>query len=320
MNGTGPAQDSQPTRRPFAAPKQNKPWGIGLSIFGALSLLSALYSLVDLISGEPASNPLVMIVVGGACLGTGIYLLRGPGDGTKAKRRQPAGGQNPASVPAASIEQASAALAAATAGGPALVAYRNLDATVRQLAPQSPDATLEAELARIGFDSSSIGSERLGYVASLEGGSVEVFRDYVVLGQRAHNFDAATHGDVFTGGSIQMSTIIKDRDGRKKVSQRENDMRTAQFQLASADWSLSTPIHPDQANEARALLGRLTAHFKSGAGKPVTRSDIREMVDAILANTSQPAADRIRQLDALRYERLLSDDEFAQAKNSILDL
>jgi len=49
-------------------------------------------------------------------------------------------------------------------------------------------------------------------------------------------------------------------------------------------------------------------------------ADIREMVDGILNNTGQPAAERIRQLDVLRYEHLVSNDEFKQAKDKILGL
>jgi hypothetical protein len=43
-------------------------------------------------------------------------------------------------------------------------------------------------------------------------------------------------------------------------------------------------------------------------------------VDAILENTGQPPAEKLTQLSNLRYDRLLSDDEFQRAKNKILGL
>lgn len=83
---------------------------------------------------------------------------------------------------------------------------------------------------------------------------------------------------------------------------------------------LSTPIHPDHVNHARAILARLAAQVESLAEAPVTRSDIREILESLVNNDGQPAAQKIRQLNNLRYERLLTDEEFKRVKDKILGL
>jgi len=308
-------------RRPFAAKYAHKGWGIGLAIFGGMSVIVGFSEIGAAIRHEPDANPVGTALMGLAALAVGIYLLRGSGVNPANGQRAVVTQQRQAVFVAQSVEQAASALAAAAPGGEALVAYRNLQSTVQRFYRENAPARFEWELQQIGFDKSTIASPRFGYVSSLAGGSVEVFRDWVVFGQEAHNVDATTRGTVFNDGSVQVtSTVVLNKKNRQQVVSQRHDLRTAQLQLTSATWSLSTPINPDSVNESRVLLAQLATHIEELAGKPVTSADIREMVDGILNNTGQPAAERIRQLDVLRYEHLVSNEEFKQAKDKILGL
>jgi hypothetical protein len=308
-------------RLPFAAKYVHRGWGFGLAIFGGLSVIVGFSEIGAALRHEPEANPVGTILMGLVMVAIGVYLLRGRGVNPAKAQRVVVAQQRHAVLVAQSVEQASSALAAAAPGGQALVAYRNLESTVQRFYKENAPARFEYELQQIEFDKSTIASPRFGYVASLASGAVEIFRDWVVFGQEAHNIDATTRGTVFTDGSVQVtSTVVLDKKSRQQVVSQQHDLRTAQLQLTSATWSLSTPIDPDKVNEARVLLAQLATHIEGLAGKPVTTADIREMVDGILNNTGQPAAERIRQLDVLRYERLVSNDEFKQAKDKILGL
>lgn len=309
------------TRRPFAAKYAHMGWGISLAILSGLFLISGLSQIGAAASGDPEANPLGGIVLALMAAPFAVYLLRGSGvDPAKAQRAAVAA-QRQAVLVAGSVDQASAALATAAPGGESVIAYRNLQSTVQQYFREDAPARFQQELERIGFDDSTIASPRFGYLESRAGGSVEIFRDWVIYGQVAHNVDATTRGTVFTDGAVQVtSTVVLEKKSRQRVVTQEHDLRTAQLQLTSATWSLSTPIDPNKVNDARVLLAQLATHIESLSGKPITSADIRDMVNGILNSTGQPAAERIRQLDVLRYEHLLSNEEFKQAKDKILGL
>ncbi len=286
-----------------------------------MAIIVGFSSIGAAISGDPEANPLGNFLVALIVILIAVYLLRGSGANPAKAHRAAVAAQRQATLVAGSVELASSALASAAPGGEALVAYRNLESTVQRFFGVNSAARFEWELRQIEFDKSTIASPRFGYVESLTGGAVEVFRDWVIFGQEAHNVDVTTRGSVFTDGSVQVtSTVVTDRNSRQSVVSQRHDLRTAQLQLTSATWSLSTPIHPDSVNQARVLLAQLTTHIESLGGKPVTAADIREMVDGILNSTGQPAAEKIRQLSLLRYDHLLSDGEFRKVKNKILGL
>lgn len=321
MSDSTSATSLKAGRRPFAAKYAHKGWGIGLAIFGGVGLIVGLSEIGAALRNEPDADPVGNIILALAMLVVAVYLLRGSGVNPAKAQRAAAAAQQQAVLVAESAEQASSALAAAAPGGEALVAYRNLESTVQRFFGANAAARFEWELQHIEFDKSTIASPRFGYVESLAGGTVEVFQDWVILGQEAHNVDATTRGSVFTDGTVHVtSTVITDKKARQRVVSQQHDLRTAQLQLTSATWSLSTPINPDKVNEARVLLAQLATHIESLADRPATGADIRELVDGILNNTGQPVAQKIRQLNNLRYERLLSDDEFKNAKYRILGL
>lgn len=206
-------------------------------------------------------------------------------------------------------------------GGAALVAYRNLEATVRQRHPRDAEKQLSAALSSIEFDLRAIDSPVIGYVATVDGGYVEVFRDWVVLGQTAHDVEPSTRGDVYMDGSVQVtSTAVTDAKGRERVLKEEHDLRTAHLQFTSASWRMGAAIPPDTVNQARMLVAQVGAHATSLVPSSATSEDISAIVRAIINSTDQPPAEKLRQLGNLRFERLLTDEEFARAKSVILGI
>jgi hypothetical protein len=306
----------QEVRRPFASKFAHRGWGIGLAVVGGLVFLGGFAAL------GPGSTPIPSFVIGLVLIAWAVYLLRGQGINPAVAERRAAEAQRKAAIVAASIDQAKAALAAAGAGGAALVAYRNLDQTVKQSDPQNAQARLAEILTEIAFDPSSISqSPRYGTVGAVGGGIVEIFRDWIVFGQEAHDVDLTTRAQVFVDGSIQVtSSVVTNKKGKSRVVNQQHDMRTAQLQLTSATWSMSVRILPDQANEARRAIDQLAAHVESLKPQNATAADIRSMVDTILNATGQPPAEKLKQLSNLRYERLLTDEEFESAKTRILGI
>lgn len=253
-----------------------------------------------------------------------IYLLRGRGENPKVVERERVAAQRQEANAAAGMSQATAALAAAGSGGAAVVAHRNLEATARKLHPTDWRSKVQEALASISFDPATISSPRWGTVPAATGGEVEIFRDWVIYGQEAHDIDASTRGRVYLDGSVHVTSAVVPQGtrGRKakktQVVNTTHDLRTAQLHLTSAAWSMGVDISPDHANDARRLADQLSAHAESLKPTPATAADIKNMVDRILADTGQPPAEKLKALSNLRYDRLLSDEEFAQAKERIL--
>jgi hypothetical protein len=219
------------------------------------------------------------------------------------------------------MTQATTALAASGVGGAGVVAYRNVVETAKSLFPHEAEAKTAEAVGSIGFDPIVLDSPRYGAVAALHGGWVEVFRDWIVFGQEAHDVDSTTRGQVFADGAIQVtSAVVTDKRNKSKVVNQQHDLRKATIQFTSAHWSMSVPIDPDQTNEARRLVEMLLTHVESLKPQGATAADIQLMVDTILNASGQPPAEKLRQLSNLRYERLLSDEEFEQAKTRILGL
>lgn len=208
----------------------------------------------------------------------------------------------------------------AAGGGAAVVAFRALDTMAKRYYPQDPTAKIDQVLAEIEFDRSRFTSPRFGVIAVTTGGYVEIFRDWVIYGEEAHDVEPNTRATVYTDGSIQMSTaVVKDSSGRDRVVTQQHDLRTAQLTLTSASWSMNVSISPDGVNEARHYIDQLAGHIETLKPRGASAEDIQEMVRTILNSTSQPPAEKIKQLSLLRYDHLLSDQQFEQAKAKILD-
>jgi len=222
---------------------------------------------------------------------------------------------------AAWLESAKSYLAGNRTGGKGLVALRSLEAGVRSLYVDNPDEVIAWALNGIQFDRAGVNSQRLGYVHTLTGSAVEVFKDYVIHGEDAYDVEPTTRGQVYVDGAIQItSRVVHDRKGRPQTVQDRYDLRTAQLQFTSASWSLSVSISPDNVSEARRIVDQLATHVAMAQPQQATVADVKAMVDAILNSSGQPPAEKLRQLSNLRYERLLTDDEFERAKTTILGI
>jgi hypothetical protein len=315
------------TRRSFAAKYHHRGWGVALGFIGVLSIIVGL--------GGGLGGVIVGIIVGLIPLAISVYLLRGHGVDPKIALQKAAKMAAIALQKAAKMAdiaqrkatemgQATAALqAAAHAGqrGAAAVAYRNLRATAERLYLQEAQARIGEAMASLGLDARSLESPQIGVISSLPGrGQVEVFRDWIIYGREAHDVDATTRGEVHVDGSVQVTSQVVADGTKSRVQTTQHDMRTAQVQFVSSTWSMGVAIHPDRANDARLVVARLAANVESLKPQGVTGQEIRAMVDIILNNTGQPAAEKLQQLSNLRYQRLLSDEEFEQAKSKILGI
>jgi hypothetical protein len=242
----------------------------------------------------------------------------------EAARRQAAYLAQIAERKAAQVTQATIAVRRAVdAGqrGAAVVAYRDLLATAKREYQQEAQARVAEALESIRVDAKTFESPRIGDIPSTAGrGFVEVFRDWIIYGQEAHDVDATTRGDVFIDGSVQVTSAVVPNGNKSRVQTTKVDMRTAQVQFVSSSWAMGVPISPDVANEARLVVAQLAVNVESLKSHGVTAQDIKAMVDVLLNNTGQPPAEKLQQLSNLRYQRLLSDDEFEQAKSKILGI
>ncbi len=214
-------------------------------------------------------------------------------------------------------------------GGAAVLAYRNLQSSLQKYfeyqmkyesestrtpmnhkeALRKTGAKLQELVASIGFDPTTLLSTQIGKIKTSSWDSIEVFQAFIVFGQVFYNVDESTRGEVHIDGSIQL-----DAEGNRR------DFRTAEVQFVSKDWSFSAPLNPDSVSEARRITAQLLVNTESMKPSNATSADITSMVQAILMNTGQSQADRIEQLSALRYQHLLSDEEFQTAKTKILGI
>ena len=277
----------------FASKYSHKGWGWTLTVLGAIGILG----------GDPSAGA-GGYVFSGLMLLLGIYLLRGQGTSPAQEQKN----QKKAALADENLDRAVSALQSAT-GGATLVAYRNLEATVKKIHKAESNNKFSEILSQIDFDKSRLNSRLIGKVSTTTWHSVEVFEDWIVFGQSAYDVDATTKGEVHLDGSIGV-----DAKGNKK------DFRTAEIQFISTKWSMTAQIHPNDVNDARRIVSQLALITDALKPSAATTADIATMVQAILANTGQPPAQRIEQLNALRYQHLLSDEEFEAAKTKVLGI
>jgi len=278
--------------RPFAA-KYKYRWqgwvAVGLGLSAA-------------VSGEPVS-----VVIGILLLAAGVFLLRGQGMNPKSIERS----QKKVDKLQSKIEEATRRLESSS-GGNAVVAYRNLENILKST--KSPDyASKFAEiLAEIKFDRSSIQSDHIGSISGpgvLNRVPIEIYKNWIISGQTAYDVDVSTRGEVHVEGNVAI-----DNKGKKQ------DMRKAYVHFVSTNWSQTFPFNLDQVSEARRIVAQLAAVTDSLRPTGVTSADIAKMIETIMNNSGQPAAEKLKQLSDLRFQRLLSDSEFESAKTRILGI
>lgn|GEM_PF-1513539 len=315
-------ESRRPTRGPFSANYANTKLGIILVVIGGLVVLVGLPGSIRTITDEGViGNGVVGLIfsllVGGGLVTWSVYVFRGKGENpavaAERAQRQLAAEQR--------FQQTVDYLAHVRTGAAAVVAIRNVDdAAAQAFGAEGPQAAEQA-MQNIGIDRSSFVSEPIGNLAVLgQGMWLEIFRDWIIVGQQAHDVDEHTRITVFLDGNIQIVPRQVQQGNRLVTINEQHDMRRAEVQIASDSWSLSVPIYPDHVGDARRMADQLTAHIVRLRPGAVTAADIKAMVDTILNNSGQPPAEKLKQISNLRYERLLSDEEYQQAKERILGI
>lgn len=285
--------------RKFAAKYHYKWQGWVCIFFGVGGLSGAVNAASPLESAFSAVFGLLLLALG-------VFLLRGQGNSPAKEAKLKAA----ADALQAEIDSATASLAAAT-GGAAVIAYRNLEALVSKLKTEDAGTRMGKILNDIKFEATSIQSPLIGNVALLGWGNqkVEIYRDWIISGQQSFDVDISTRAEVHIDGGITYDS-----------KNNKIDNRTATLQFVSTDWATSFKISPDGAVDARTLVAQLMAVIESLKPKGVTSADISALVQTLLNNTEQPAAQKLQQLSDLRYQRLLTDEEFEAAKAKVLGI
>ena len=285
--------------RKFAAKYQYKWQGWTALAFGVVCLVGTRNAYTD-------TDLAIGIVLTILFLPLGIYLLRGQGLSPAQEARRKAKAEQLQSE----IDNATARLASST-GGATVVAYRQLEALI--MSTKLPDAMqrFEVILDSIAFDPKSIESQHIGTIprAGWTKIQVEIYKDWIISGPESFDVDISTRAEVHVNGAITY-------DAKNKMV----DNRTATIQFVSTDWSTSFMIPPNSTDEARRMASQLMAVIESLKPKGVTTADISELMKTILSNSGQPAAQKLQQLSDLRYQRLLTDEEFEAAKAKVLGI
>lgn len=296
-------QSSVKTRK-FAYKYKFKWLGWAIIFYAIFGFPSLVDSLLDVSTTAGAFFAFFGIVF---LIALGIYFLRG----VELSPAQIARAQRKADKLQAEIDRLKKKLSSA-AGGQLVVEYRNLENLLNSTKLPNSRERFEEILDEISFDKSKIQSVEIGVIPKisfLNNHPIEIYKDWIIWGQTAYDVDSSTRGEVHVDGSIQI-------DAKNK----KHDMRTANIQFVSTGWSHSFRIGPDQANDARRLVAQLAAITDSLKPSSVTTEDIAKMIDTILSNTGQSPAEKLQQLSDLRYQRLLSDQEYEAAKAKILGI
>lgn len=300
VNGSGDKlklEDFRPTNK-------RKKWGLGLLILGVFGVLSFVFQATVIDVGTVIFGIIFYLGVAAG----GLFLL--------LKEPDPARIAEKAEKEEKTIQMLLGQLESATGVG-AVIAYEKLVAVIVKKNQPETRVRLESALESINFDKSRIESKFLGSVRNLDGplfGSenkklVRVFKDWVIAGEFGYNFDISTRGQVNVDGGFSY-----DNKGR------QIDNRTASLQLATQDWSHTFKISPDQADEARRILQQLAAIVEQMKPQGVSAADIEAAMEKIVSKSGKSQAERLEELSNLRFQRLLSDQEFEKAKAKILDI
>lgn len=277
-------------------------WGWASLLFGVFAIFLVFFG------AEPVSS---VLIASFAYIGIGLFLILAKGPQKFLDNRR----KNKADANEKAIESALARLETAT-GAQAFMAHEKLAALVNKKGATG-SRSLPELLESIDFDHSRVESRYLGTLVNLgaptffSGNSraIRVYQDWVIAGDLGYDFDISTRGSVNVDGSIQL-----DKNNNKV------DMRKATLQLATQEWSHAYKILPDEADEARRILNQLSVLIEEMKPKGLTTSDIKDLMDKLLASGGKSPAEKLEELSNLRYQRLLTDQEFESAKSKILGI
>jgi hypothetical protein len=279
---------------------KSQKWGWGLAILGLLGVLSGI-----------GTGLMQLTLFYSAVLGIGLYLITS----TKPQQRLEKRSQDKAAAAESEIQSVLKELENAT-GVKAFIVHEHLKGLVDQAGPSYPKQLSEL-LASINFDESRVESKYLGQLANVGDGqfgesgreTIRVYQQWVVSGEMGYDFDVSTRGSVNVDGSIQLDKY-----------NNQVDMRTATLHLATQDWSKAFKIRPDEVDEARRILNQLSALVEEMKPKVLTAGDMKNAMEELLASSAKSPAKKLEELSNLRYQRLLTDQEFEAAKTKILGI
>lgn len=286
-------QINKSTRRKFAAKYSYRKTGVWLLIIGVLFLLGSFGGGDEIVLS-------LLIGVTGTVLG--VYFLRGQGEHPKVTERRLAAEQHQAAVVKHSIDLAVWNLQQNPHGAPGLIAYRNLEATLQHYFPHDFENQKYYILSQINFDINKIVSPLIGIIYTSDNQALEVFEDWLVIGQVGYDVDETTYAEIHESRNY------------------ETDQTTAMLTFASRKWSFSVPIKPESVSDTRRITAQFHTFSKTLQSRGASVSDIQNLVNQILENTGKSPAEKLEELDNLRYKRLLSDQEFADSKKRILNI
>lgn len=202
-------------------------------------------------------------------------------------------------------------------GARAVVTANELKDLLRKLKTPNLDQKMDELLTSISFDKSRITSRHIGDLMNVGAGlwatgakaQISVYKDWVIAGNVGYDFDISTRGEVTLDGSISYDKNNKPVDNR-----------VATLQLATKDWSHSFKISPNEVPDARRIVNQLLAIIEDLKPKAISIADIESVMGKLVSETGKSPAEKLEELSNLRYQRLLTDSEFEQAKSRILGL
>ena len=275
-------------------------WGWGLAILGLLGVLAGI-----------GAGLMQLTLFYSVVLGIGLYLITS----TKPQQRHEKRNQDKAAEAESEIQSTLKELENAT-GVEAFLVHEHLESLVDEAGPSYPKTVSEL-LASINFDESRVESNYFGSLVNVGSGTpsgagretIRIYQQWVVSGEMGYDFDVSTRGSVNVDGSIQFDK-----------NNNEVDMRTATLQLATKDWSKAYKILPEEADEARRIVNQLAAIVEEMKPKVLTSVEMKEAMKELLESSAKSPAEKLEELSNLRYQRLLTDQEFQAAKTKILEI
>jgi hypothetical protein len=291
----------------FKPKNATQKWGFGIILFSLFGVFTGIFAAI----GAQDLTMLAMSVFYAGVAAAGFYLLLNEKPSLYFAQLQ----QKKDAETERRIQAALAALRDAT-GVRAVLALEELEALVRKANKQDFGPRMQALLSGIGFDHARVESKLLGTISNRaamfsfgNGRLIRIYKDWVIAGSVGYDFDISTRGQVSVDGSIQI--------GPKN---QRVDNRTATLHLATQEWSAAFSILPDEADEARRILMQLNAIVEQMKPQALSAADLHSAMDRLMSNSGKSPAEKLEELSNLRYQRLLSDQEFEAAKSKILGI
>jgi hypothetical protein len=203
--------------------------------------------------------------------------------------------------------------------GEARLAWIAAHAAIADAYGPDSDAMWSSALSSIGFDLALVNSSFIGSLLTRGGANLEAYEDFVIFGDQALDNTRNSSMTVFESGQKQVTTsTVLDKKGKSTAVHTVHDLRVAAVQVSGPYGTIRADILPDHAPQAHQVAAQFNARMASLAPSTITAADLSLLVEAIRASNGQPAAEKLTQLDRLRYDRLLSDEDWKAAKARIL--